>query len=150
MEMKKHQQTGLLNSRGFSLVEIMIVLAIIGIIVGIMANNFSGGLDKAKVKQAKITIAQLTDRLEMYQTDCSTYPTTEEGLDALLTAPGGDSCEEWGPEPYMKKLPKDPWKRDYIYESDGGEFTITSLGKDKKEGGEGYAADISNREKESE
>ena len=132
------------NQRGFSLVEIMIVLAIIGIIVGLMANRFAGGLDKAKEKQAKIMIKQLEDRLEMYNTDCSTYPSGDQGLEALISQPEGDPpCESWGPEPYMKKIPKDPWKRDFIYESDGAEYTIISLGKDKKEGGEGFDKDIS-------
>ena len=145
--MNKQQRQYYKNNQGFSLVEIMIVLAVIGIIVGIMANKFAGALDKSKVKAAKITIQQLSDRLEMYNTDCSAYPTTEEGFEALMSSPG-DSCEEWGPEAYMKKVPKDPWNRPFIYESDGADFTITSLGADKKEGGEGYDADLSNREKE--
>ena len=132
------------NRRGFSLVEIMIVLAIIGIIAAIMANRFSGGLDKAKVKQAKVLIQQLSDRLEMYNTDCNTYPTTDQGLEALATEPQGDpACESWGPTSYMKKVPKDPWGRPFIYESDGIEFKITSLGKDKREGGEAFGKDIS-------
>lgn len=136
------------NQRGFSLVEIMIVLAIIGIIVAIMANRFSGGLDKARVKEAKIKMQQITDRLEMYNTDCSTFPTTDQGLEALLEQPEGEpSCESWGPEAYAKKsLFKDPWKREFIYESDGAEFTIKSLGKDKKEGGDAYDADLSSED----
>ena len=137
------------NSKGFSLVEIMIVLAVIGIIVGIMATNFSDALEKAKFKATKVTISQVADRLEMYRTDCGDYPTTEEGLEALVTNPGG-SCEEWGPESYMDKIPRDQWKREFVYESDGSDFTITSLGADRKEGGKGYDADISNREAETE
>lgn len=132
------------NRRGFSLVEIMIVLAIIGIIAAIMANRFAGGLDKAKVKQARVLIQQLSDRLEMYNTDCNTYPTTDQGLEALATQPTGEpGCESWGPTPYMKKVPNDPWGRAFIYESDGVEFNIISLGKDKREGGEEYGKDIS-------
>lgn len=131
------------NHRGFSLVEIMIVLAIIGIIVGLASGGISY-FEKAKVKEANVKIKQLGDALEMYYTDCSIYPTTDQGLAALVEAPS--DCEEWGPEPYIKKIPKDPWKREYIYESDGSDFEIKSLGKDRKEGGEGLDADISSKE----
>ena len=128
------------NQRGFSLVEIMIVLAIIGIIVGLASSGINY-FEKAKVKEAKVKIKQISDALEMYYTDCSIYPTTDQNLDALVEAPS--DCEEWGPEPYLKKVPKDPWKRAYIYESDGSDYEIKSLGKDRKEGGEGLGKDIS-------
>jgi general secretion pathway protein G len=131
------------NKRGFSLVEIMIVVAIIGLLVSTMGSRIFGGLDKAKVQNAKVMMRKFADALEMYSTDCNTYPTTEQGLEALVAEPQGQpACDSWGPVSYMKKIPKDPWGRPYIYESDGMEFNIISLGKDKREGGEGFAADI--------
>lgn len=131
------------NRRGFSLVEIMIVVVIIGIIAATMGNRLFGGLDKAKVKNAKIMMQKFADALEMYNTDCNTYPTTDQGLDALMSEPQGEpACTNWGPVSYLKKIPKDPWGRDYIYESDGVEFNIISLGKDKREGGTEFGKDI--------
>lgn len=133
----------LTNKRGFSLVEIMIVVAIIGLLVSTMGSRIFGGLDKAKVQNAKVMMRKFADALEMYNTDCNTYPTTDQGLEALVTEPQGEpACDSWGPVSYMKKIPKDPWGRPYIYESDGLDFNIISLGKDKREGGEGFAADI--------
>ncbi|MCB0378839.1 MAG: type II secretion system major pseudopilin GspG [Bdellovibrionales bacterium] len=134
----------LTDKRGFSLVEIMIVVVIIGIIATTMGNRLFGGLDKAKVKNAKIMMQKISDALEMYNVDCNTYPTTDQGLEALVKEPGGEpGCDSWGPVPYLKKIPKDPWGRPYIYESDGVEINIISLGKDKKEGGDGFDKDIS-------
>lgn len=133
----------LTNKRGFSLVEIMIVVAIIGLLVSTMGSRIFGGLDKAKVQNAKVMMRKFADALEMYSTDCNTYPTTDQGLDALVEEPQGEpACDSWGPVSYMRKIPKDPWGRPYIYESDGMTFNIISLGKDKREGGEGFSADI--------
>ncbi len=130
------------NRNGFSLVEIMIVVVIIGIIGATMGNRLFGGLDRAKVKDAQNMMRNFADALEMYATDCNSYPTTDQGLEALIDEPGGDpACEAWGPQ-YLKKLPKDPWGRPYIYESDGVEFNIISLGKDKRENGDGFGKDI--------
>ena len=132
------------DKRGFSLVEIMIVVVIIGIIAATMGNRLFGGLDKAKVKNAKIMMQKFADALEMYNTDCNTYPTTDQGLESLQVEPQGDpACDSWGPVEYLKKIPKDPWGRPYIYESDGVEFNIISLGKDKREGGDKFGEDIS-------
>lgn len=131
------------NKRGFSLVEIMIVVAIIGLLVSTMGSRIFGGLDKAKVQNAKVMMRKFADALEMYSTDCNTYPTSDQGLDALVTEPQGEpACDNWGPVSYMKKIPKDPWGRPYIFESDGIIFNIISLGKDKREGGEGFGEDL--------
>ena len=132
------------NSRGFSMVEIMIVFVLIGIIAAFMGNRLFGGLDRAKVKNAKAMMQRFADALEMYNTDCNTYPSSEQGLRSLVSKPEGEpACESWGPVSYMKKIAKDPWGRPYIYESDGIEFNIISFGKDKREGGSEFGEDIS-------
>jgi general secretion pathway protein G len=130
------------NRSGFSLVEIMIVVVIIGIIGATMGNRLFGGLDRAKVKDAQNMMRNFADALEIYATDCNSYPTTEQGLQALVEEPGGSpACDSWGPK-YLQKIPKDPWGNEYYYESDGGEFNIISFGKDKREGGEDFGEDI--------
>ncbi len=129
------------DNRGMTLVEIMIVIAIIGSLMAILGNQVMGRLRSAKISQAKIQIGEISKALDMYYTACNSYPTTEEGLNALVVKPA--SCTSWGPEPYLKKLSKDPWNGDFIYENQGSTFTIRSLGSDKREGGAGDAADIS-------
>lgn len=129
------------NNKGMTLLEIMIVLVILGGLIAILATQVQGRLKKAKIGQAKIQIAEYGKALDMYFTDCSNYPTTEEGLNALVTAPG--SCSNWGPDPYLKKVNKDPWNGDFIYESQGNNYILKSLGSDHREGGTGDAADIS-------
>lgn len=137
------------NERGMTLIEIMIVLAIIGGLVTILGTRVIGALDKSKVKQAMTQIKEVEKRLEMYNLDCNTYPTTEQGLEALMKAPEGEpSCSNWGPDQYYKKMPEDPWGRKFKYESDGANYNIITLGKDGKEGGTGYNKDISSNEEE--
>ena len=134
------------SNKGFSLVEIMIVVVIIGIIGATMGNKLFGGLDRAKVKDAGNMMRNFADALEMYNTDCNSYPTSEQGLNALLNEPTGEpGCDSWGPK-YMKKIPKDPWGGEYIYESDGVEFNIISYGKGRREGGNEFEADINYNE----
>lgn len=139
--MLKFLSKRLKNDRGMTLLEIMIVLAILGSLIAILATSVTGRLKAAKINQAKILIGEVSKALDMYYTDCSSYPTTEEGLQALIAKPA--SCNSWGPEPYLKKINKDPWNGDLIYESHGNTYTIRSLGSDKREGGAGDAADIS-------
>jgi general secretion pathway protein G len=126
-----------LDSQGFSLVEIMIVLVIIGTILGLVANRIFGARDRAKDKQVKIIMQQIGDQLEMYQQDCSNYPSTSQGLEALVKQPSGEpACESWGPTPYAKDVPKDPWGNKFDYQSDGTNFEIISFGKDRRPGGD--------------
>ena len=131
---------------GMTLIEIMIVIAIIGGLAAILLPQFVGSQDKAKAKQAKIQVAQIINALEMYYTDCGVYPSQEAGLTALVEAPSEDECDNWGPSPYMKKEPKDPWRRDFVYELDGGDPIVISLGKDGRDGGSGYDKDISSED----
>ncbi len=129
------------NARGMTLVEIMVVLAIIGGLIGVMAGTIQKQFKKAKVKEAKIQLAEVSKALDLYLTDCGSYPTTEQGLQALLEAPS--DCKNWGPDAYLKKMPTDPWGTPFVYEMHANNFTLKSLGDDKKEGGTGTAADIS-------
>ena len=141
----KKRGAGLKRRRGFSLMEVMIALAIIVTMATVLIGNFSSQFRKSQVSQAKILLAQVVQSLETFYRDCSFYPTADEGLLAL--AEKLDRCPSWGPEPYFKKgkIPKDPWKRDLIYEYDeeSGSFEVLSLGKDGREGGEDYDSDLS-------
>lgn len=132
------------NNKGMTLLEIMIVLVILGGLIAILATQVQGRLKKAKIRQAQIQIAEYGKALDMYFTDCNNYPTTEEGLGALAQAPS--SCSNWGPDPYIKKVNKDPWGGDFSYESVGNNYVLKSLGSDRREGGSGDAADISSEQ----
>lgn len=129
------------NNKGMTLLEIMIVLVILGGLIAILATQVQGRLKKAKMNQAKIQIAEYSKAFDLYYTDCNRFPSTDEGLNALLQAPS--SCSNWGPDPYLKKLAKDPWGNDFQYESQGNSFVLRSLGSDGREGGTGDAVDIS-------
>ncbi len=142
------------KTRGFTLIEIMVVVVIIGILIGLVAPNILGRVDKARVTAAKTDIATLEQALEMYRLDNHAYPSTDQGLEALITKPSGEpEAKNWNLEGYLKKkqLPKDPWGNSYQYVSPGQEgrpFDLYSFGADGREGGEGYDADIGNWSKE--
>lgn len=132
------------DESGFTLTEMLIVVAIIAMIGTFAIGKIQGSFQKAKVDSTKIKIRQLGTLLDNYRLDCNVYPTTEQGLDALVTKPsGGRECKNYNPDGYAKKVPKDEWDNDFIYESDGNKFSIRSLGSDRTEGGDGFAADIS-------
>ena len=130
--------------RGMTLIEILVVLTLIGIIMGIVGGNFIGRGEKAKADAARVEIGQIGQALDLYKLEVGRYPTTQEGLEALVTAPAG--ATNWN-GPYWKKtsVPKDPWGNDYKYTSPGASapYEIVSLGADGKEGGEGVNKDIS-------
>lgn len=132
------------NNRGFSLIEILIVLALVGGIVALIASRVGGAQQNANRKQTIIIIRQVMDQLELYNNDCGSYPTTDQGLAALVKKPA-DGCESWGPVAYANEEPKDAWQNKLGYESDGTDFEITSFGKNKRPGGEGIDADISSK-----
>lgn len=140
-ETKIIRKTKRLNQIGMTLVEIMVVIAIIAGITSVLVSTVTGRLKAAKLKQAKIQLAEVGKALEVYYTDCGSYPSPEVGLKALLEAPEG--CSNWGPEPYLKKFPKDPWGHDFVYTLSGNNYSLKSLGADGKEGGTGADADIS-------
>lgn len=138
----RSQQAGI--QTGFSFIEIMIVIVIMAGIVAIVGPTLFSRLDQAKVEQAKIQMKSLVSALDLYHLDNSTYPTTDQGLGALLTSPEvGIKPGNWrGPYLRSSLVPKDPWNHDYTYQSDGSEIVIKSLGADGEEGGDGINADI--------
>ena len=143
MRFWQNRRTAISNRRGMTLIEIMIVLAIIGSIMALLLPKLVGSQDKAKVKEAKIQLGQLMNSISMYYTDCGKYPTSLAGLSKPDPA-----CSNWGPDPYYKlskghETIQDPWGHDFVYEATGGSFTLKSLGRDGAEGGSGYDADIS-------
>jgi general secretion pathway protein G len=138
------------NQAGMSILEILIALTLLGLAGTFVAGKVFENLQEGKVQTAKIQIKSISDRLKEFRRDCGFFPTTDQGLDALINKPegGGRECRRYSPTGYIDggKIPVDPWDEPYIYESDGRTFTITSLGADNMEGGEGFDADISSRD----
>lgn len=135
-----------INQRGMTLIEIMIVIAIIAGLMAVLGTSANTYLNKSKVANAKIQMKEIGKALDMYYADCNGYPTTDQGLKALITSPGPDACSNWGPSPYRKKEEKDPWGTPFIYESDGATYALKSYGRNKKEGGEDYDKDLNSQE----
>ncbi len=147
--MFSHTKMIVQSQRGMSLIEILIALTLLA-----LAGTFVGGkvfdqLQEGKVSSSKIQIKSLGDRLKEFRRDCNFLPTTDMGLDALISKPeGGRECKRYAPGGYIDggKVPLDPWDQEFIYESDGKTFEIKSLGADNAEGGEGSDADISSKD----
>ena len=131
------------RERGFSLIELIIVLVILGLLAGIVGPRVYDKLAKGKEQIAKIQIKELESALQLFSFDVGRYPNSNEGLDSLLRNPG--NLEAWK-GPYLQKaeLPKDPWGKPYAYRSPGqhGEYDLFSFGPDGVEGGEGENADV--------
>lgn len=133
------------DQKGFSLIEILIALALLAGAGTFVAGKIFDSLYEGQVESTKIQMSSLADRLKEYRRHCGGYPTTEQGLAALIEKPsGGKECKRYNPGGYIEgnSLPKDPWDEDFIYESDGRKFNIYSLGQDREEGGEEKDADI--------
>ncbi len=130
-------------SRGFTLIELLVVLVVLGLLAGLVGPQVMKHLGESKSKTARLQIEEMAAALDMFRIDASRYPTTEEGLEALIRKPSG--LNNWN-GPYLRKrvVPKDPWGNPYIYRSPGehGDFDLLSLGSDQKEGGSGESADI--------
>ena len=135
------------RQRGFTLIEIMVVVVIIGLLTAVVATNVLGRVDEARITKAKQDIQAIELALQMYRLDNSRYPSTEQGLQALVSQPTIEPVPiNWKAGGYIARASKDPWKQEYIYASPGenGDYDLYSLGADQKEGGEGVDADISN------
>ena len=131
------------RQRGFTLIELMVVLAIIGILAALVVPNVLNRADDARITAARTDVANLMQALKLYKLDNRNYPTPEQGLQALVVKPtSGPVPANW--KPYIDKLPTDPWGRPYQYLSPGlkGEVDVLSLGADGQAGGEGNNADI--------
>jgi general secretion pathway protein G len=130
---------------GFTLIEIMIVVVIIGILVGLLAPKIMDRPDQARVVAAKNDIQAILSALKLYRLDNAVYPSAEQGLLALVKKPEtGNIPRNWKPGGYLDRVPKDPWGNDYQYLNPGvqSEIDVMSFGADGKAGGEGYNADI--------
>ncbi|MFH1223543.1 MAG: type II secretion system major pseudopilin GspG [Pseudomonadota bacterium] len=130
---------------GMSLIEIMIVILIMGAIAALVGRNVISRFEQSKVQTTKLQMDSFKAALQDYYMDNNSYPTTDQGLAALIQKPtAGTEPTNYSPDGYLKSkaVPKDQWGGDYFYESDGAKYKITSLGKDKKEGGDGYNTDI--------
>ena len=140
------------NQRGFTLIEIMVVVVILGVLAAIVIPRFLDRPDQAKVTKAKVDMKGLEESLGMFKLDNGFFPSTEQGLKALVTKPTTGripgTCIEGG---YLKKVPLDPWSNPYVYLSPGlhsKDFDLISYGADGEPGGEGYDADLNSWELE--
>lgn len=142
--MSPAKSTAGLLQRGFTLIEIMVVVVIIGLLAAIVAPNLIGNIDKAAVTRTKGDIRSIETALNLYRLDNFRYPTTDQGLQALVTNPGEATARNW--KPYLNSVPSDPWSNtyQYLYPGQQREFDVFSYGADGQEGGEDIDADIGN------
>jgi len=128
---------------GFTLIEILVVVVIVGILGAIIVPNLLGRPDQARITAAESDIRSLGVALDMYRLDNFVYPSTEQGLEALVSRPAGfPEPKNYAPDGYLKSVPTDPWGSPYIYERTSDTFSLFSLGADGAEGGDELNADI--------
>ncbi len=147
IKIRKHKNSKSLE-KGFSLIEILVVLMIIGLLTAVVAINVLPSQDRARIDKAQTDIRILEQALELYRLDMFSYPSEQEGLKALIEKPSNNKfSDRYRQGGYIRKLELDPWGNDYLYEKPGknnNPFEIISLGADGRKGGEGLDKDISN------
>jgi len=132
---------------GFTLIEILVVVFIIGLLATIVSVNVIGQTDNARVVKAKADLKEIEQGLHLFKLDNGFYPTTEQGLAALVQRPSsGPQPRKYNADGYVQKIPEDPWGNRYVYLSDGQQFVLKCLGADGEQGGEGKNADIDSKE----
>ncbi|MEL0048474.1 MAG: type II secretion system major pseudopilin GspG [Gammaproteobacteria bacterium] len=132
-----------MKQQGFTLIEILVVIVILSILGGLAAQTLLSRPDAARVQAAQTDLRTLAAALDVYRLDNYRYPSSDQGLQALVERPTGrPEAKNWNPSGYLKKLPQDPWGTAYLYEYTDGDIQIISLGADGVEGGEGNDADI--------
>jgi general secretion pathway protein G len=131
---------------GFTLIEIMVVVVIIGILAALVGPKLFGQVDKARTQAARAEISTIENAMKFYRLDNFTYPSSEQGIEALVTKPNDPNVKNWNPGGYLERMPSDPWGRPYLYLSPGnqGEIDVYTMGADGAPGGEGTNADIGN------
>ena len=141
--MKAVKQLKASRQQGFTLIEVMIVVAILGILATLVVVSIGGKQDQALITATKSDLQAIKQALDLYKLDNYRYPTTDQGLEALVIKP--DTARNWPEGGYLHKVPKDKWENPFVYISPGanGAFDLYSMGADGAEGGEGVAADIS-------
>jgi general secretion pathway protein G len=138
---------GARRARGFTLIEIMVVVIIIGLLAAVIVPTIMARVDDAKIAKAKADIHSLEAALQLFYLDNSKYPTTEQGLAALVSQPTDPTIRHWKPGGYLDRVSKDPWGFEYLYAfpgTHGRQFDLYTLGADNQPGGEGVNADIGN------
>ena len=146
--MKKNNKKFLTRRRsGFTLIEIMVVVVILGLLAALVVPNIGSNVSEAQRTAARTQIGQLEQTLQMYHLHNGFYPSTQQGLEALVTAPTTSPVpRRYQQGGYMKKVPEDPWGNPYVYRNQNGQPLIISYGPDGEEGGEGVNADITNND----
>jgi general secretion pathway protein G len=135
------------RQNGFTLIEILVVVMILGLLISLAAPRLIGRTDDAKVVKARADISAIEQALNLYKLDSGNYPTSDQGLEALVDEPTrGDVPRNWRQGGYMERVPLDPWDGPYLYAGDGRSYVLRSLGADGKEGGDSYDADIDSRD----
>ncbi|MCO4792339.1 MAG: type II secretion system major pseudopilin GspG [Bacteriovoracaceae bacterium] len=137
---------GAKSQSGFSLIEILVALTLLGLAGTFVAGKIFDQLHEGRVKSARIQMSSFKARLQEFRRKCGAYPTTDQGLESLISKPtSGRECKSYPPNGFIEgdAIPLDPWDNDYVYESDGKKFDIISYGNDGSEGGEDQDTDIS-------